>query len=184
MAGGLAIAFIYQSHRKEPAVSTSRTMETAQDPPLKGATSSPDAVPKASPRPPITQFEERAPATAILSGQWELVNTIQKSSYPGYLNLQLGYHLSINQEGTEFTGEGMKLSENGRMLSPTERTPIHVTGSVVGEIVTASFIEEGARRTTSGRFSWQVADNGNGLTGTFVSTAAKSSGSCIGTRER
>ena len=182
LLGGGAVAFVYELNRREPSVSTSRP---DTDPPsVKTTTPSPEPIPAATQRPANTRIERRTQTTADLSGQWQLVNTIQKSSYPSYINLQLGYSLSINQGGTEFSGEGEKVSENGRALSATERTPIHVSGSIVGEIISASFIEEGARRTTSGRFTWQVADDGNRITGTFVSTAAKSSGICAGTRER
>jgi hypothetical protein len=146
---------------------------------------------------PETKSSENAPANSNrptpaptptkapnLSGEWKLVNTIEQTSYPAYANLRLGYHLVINQTGTEFTGDGEKVLENGRSMADNERTPIHVTGSVDQSGVSATFVEEGLRRKTSGRFEWTLTADCNQLRGTFVSTAAKSSGSSVATRER
>jgi len=46
-----------------------------------------------------------------LSGEWSLVNTIEKTSYPAYVNLHIGYRVVINQVGKEFTAEGEKVFE-------------------------------------------------------------------------
>jgi hypothetical protein len=119
-----------------------------------------------------------------LSGAWNLVNTIERTSYPAYTNLRVGYHLMISQSGTEFTANGEKVSENGRAMADYERTPIHVTGSVDQETVSATFVEDGLRRQTSGRFEWTITANSNQMRGTFVSTAAKSSGSSVAVREK
>jgi hypothetical protein len=113
-----------------------------------------------------------------------MVNTIETTSYPPYANLRLGYRITISQTGTELTAEGEKLSENGRNMEESERTPIHVTGSVDQDGVRATFVEEGLRRKTTGRFVWTIAADGNHLRGTFVSSAAKSSGSSVATREK
>jgi len=119
-----------------------------------------------------------------LTGEWNMVNTIEKTSYPAFAGLRLGYRLVINQTGTEFTAEGEKVSENERAMAAAERTPIHVTGWVDLDGVGATFVEEGLRRKTSGRFAWTVTADGNYLRGTFVTTAAKSGGSSVATRER
>lgn len=117
-----------------------------------------------------------------LSGEWILVNTIEQTSYPAFRNLRVGYHLTITQSGTEFKAEGEKYLENGVEMNPSQRTPIHVNGSVTYEAVSATFVEEGLRRTTTGNFYWRLLGNVNELRGTFVSSAAKSSGSSVATR--
>ncbi|HMH43764.1 MAG TPA: hypothetical protein VK557_09795 [Pyrinomonadaceae bacterium] len=111
------------------------------------------------------------------------MNTIERTSYPAYANLRLGYHLVIKQTGSDFTGEGEKVTENGRQMADYERTPIHVNGSVSGNHVSATFVEEGLRRTTSGKFEWSLTTDDQ-LRGTFTSMAAKSDGSSIATRQR
>ncbi|MFS8086186.1 MAG: hypothetical protein ACMG6H_11205 [Acidobacteriota bacterium] len=119
-----------------------------------------------------------------LTGEWNMVNTIETTSYPAYANLRLGYRITITQTGTEFTADGEKVSEGGRSMAAEERTPIHVSGSIDQGAVRATFVEEGLRRKTSGTFVWTIAAGGNQLRGTFASTAAKSSGSSIATRQR
>ena len=131
--------------------------------------------------PPTTPTPAKGPN---LTGEWNLVNTIEETSYPQYANLRLGYRINISQTGTEFTADGEKLSENGKPMEESERTPIHVTGSIDQYTVTATFVEEGLRRKSSGRFVWTLAADGNHLRGTFVSTAAKSSGSSVAVREK
>jgi cytoskeletal protein RodZ len=177
MLGGGAVALLYRI-TKWDSPNDERTSRTSPATPETKASESAPARPN-SPGP--TPASARVPN---LSGEWSLVNTIEATSYPLYANLRLGYHLTISQTGTEFTADGEKLSENGRSMDDSERTPIHVTGSVDQDSVTATFVEEGIRRKSSGRFVWTITADGNHLRGTFVSTAAKSSGSSVATRER
>jgi hypothetical protein len=177
MLGGGAVALLYRINNSNSA-NDRRTARTSVATP---ETKSSENAPANSNRPTPAPTPTKAPN---LSGEWKLVNTIEQTSYPAYANLRLGYHLVINQTGTEFTGDGEKVLENGRSMADNERTPIHVTGSVDQSGVSATFVEEGLRRKTSGRFEWTLTADGNQLRGTFVSTAAKSSGSSVATRER
>jgi hypothetical protein len=145
--------------------------------------SSPEPKPKSTRDKPTPEIEPDPAKPPNLSGEWNLINTIERTSYPAYTNLRVGYHLVISQSGTEFTADGEKASENGRAMADYERTPIHVTGSLDQNTVSATFVEEGLRRRTSGQFVWTITANGNQLRGTFVSTAAKSSGSSVAVRE-
>lgn len=126
-----------------------------------------------------------APTSAAqnLSGVWNFINTVDKTSYRMFADLQIGYRLVVTQNGANFTAEGEKILENGNSLPPDGRTPIRVTGAVYRNTVQASFIEHGARRKTSGTFVWQVEQQGKLMKGSFVSTAANSSGISIGTKE-
>jgi Domain of unknown function (DUF4388) len=110
-----------------------------------------------------------------LTGKWSVVNTVQKTSYNSFSNMEIGFNLSIEQNGRGFTGTGEKVSENGRSLPRGSRTPIQVKGSIDGDRVEATFFEAGSARKTNGRFAWRI-DKAGHLTGTFNTSAARSSG--------
>lgn len=177
MLGGGAVAFLYQINKSD-----SPTDERTPKP----SPTMPEATPDASMRDKSDRpTPEPTPARVPnLTGEWSMINTIERTSYPAYTNLRIGYHMVITQTGSEFTADGEKVSENGRPMADYERTPIHVTGSVDQSGVSATFVEEGLRRRTSGRFEWTLTTDGNQMRGTFTSTAAKSSGSSVATRER
>lgn len=111
-----------------------------------------------------------------LSGKWTVVNTVESTSHGSFKNMKIGFDLSIDQTGSTFTGKGKKVSENGRSLPAYGRTPIHVQGSINGDRIEATFIEEGSARKSNGRFVWRMDKSGRGLTGNFATTAARSSG--------
>jgi hypothetical protein len=125
---------------------------------------------------PIKQEDQIASAPQDLSGKWNLVNTVQKTSYRSFQNLEIGFDLAIDQHGNGFTGKGVKVSENGRSLPANSRTPIQVKGLIDGDRIEATFFEEGAVRKTNGRFVWRIDRASGRLTGTFVTTAARTSG--------
>jgi hypothetical protein len=119
-----------------------------------------------------------------LNGEWRLINTIEKTDYTSFHNLQLGFRLKINQTGKDFTATGEKFSENGQTLPAGSRTPIQLTGSIEGDKVIATFVEDGLRRRSNGRFVWKLQSGGDRLTGTFVSTAANNRGRSAVTKEQ
>jgi uncharacterized protein DUF4388 len=118
-----------------------------------------------------------------LTGKWNVVNNVQKTSYRSFQNMNIGFELTISQNGKSFTGSGRKVSENGRSLPAGSRTPIEVKGSIDGNRVEATFFENGTLRKTNGRFVWRLDQASGGLSGTFVTTAAGSSGKSAATRE-
>lgn len=111
-----------------------------------------------------------------LTGEWRVINTIEKTAFKSFSNMQVGFHLTINQNGNEFTASGEKFFENGQTLPVAQRTPIRVQGSIDGDKVVATFTEDGRVRRTNGRFVWKLQTDHADLAGTFVSNAAKSSG--------
>ncbi len=126
---------------------------------------------------------QTAPATvANLNGQWNVANVVEQTSFPAYQNLRLGYRVLISQTGNEFFAQGEKILENGKQLAVTARTAIHLKGSITGNTATATFTEEGAKRSSNGRIVWQIDQSGKRLVGTFSSDAADSSGSSVATR--
>ena len=150
--------------------------------------------PSVEPQPPVEPQPSLEPQRSIepqtrvveaqdLSGKWNVVNSVQKTRYQSFQNMNIGFELTINQSGKSFTGQGRKVSENGRSLPATSRTPIEVKGSIDGDRVDATFSEAGALRKTNGRFVWRIDQASGGLKGTFVSTAAGSSGRSAAKRE-
>ena len=172
LLGGAAVAFLYRLNKWDSPANGGKPVVQLATP---------------APKPSRQALQPTAEPTPLpgpsLTGQWTMVNTVEKTSFPLYANLRLGYRLTITQTGTEFSGEGEKVTENGRTMEAFERTPIHITGSVYADGVRATFVEEGLRRKTGGRFVWTTTADGNQLRGSFVSTAAKSSGASVATRE-
>jgi hypothetical protein len=113
-------------------------------------------------QPTVSQPRVAQPAVAQpvvardLTGKWNVVNSVQKTSYRSFQNMNIGFELTINQSGKSFTGAGRKVSENGHSLPATSRTPIEVKGSVDGDRVEATFFEQGTLRKTNGRFVWRI----------------------------
>ncbi|HKP82424.1 MAG TPA: DUF4388 domain-containing protein [Pyrinomonadaceae bacterium] len=132
---------------------------------------------------PAPVAEKTAPAAQDLTGKWNVVNTVHTTAYKSFQNLQIGFAVSINQTGRTFTAHGQKVSENGRSLPAGSRTPIQLKGTIVGDKIEASFSEQGAMRKTNGRFIWKIDRASGGLTGTFASTAAQTSGKSTARRE-
>jgi penicillin-binding protein 1A len=123
-------------------------------------------------------------AEADLSGWWELTNTIQSTNYSAYQGLRLGYRVQLEQDGDRITGRGQKWSESGRPVSAGARSPIIVSGRIDGRHVTLQYTERGARRSTSGSFSFTLSPDGSALRGSFSSTAAAASGGSMARKMR
>jgi Domain of unknown function (DUF4388) len=134
---------------------------------------------------PASVKESKKPLNTArdLSGKWTIVNSVDTTAYGSFKNMKIGFDVSINQTGSTFTGKGRKVSENGRSLPAGSRTPIQVQGSINGDRIEATFIEEGSGRKSNGKFVWRIDKAGRGLTGNFATTAARSSGKSAGTRE-
>lgn len=156
----------------QPAGAAPATSVEAPRPESKSVSS---AVP-AKPKNDVNQVAQN------LSGKWNVVNTVESTSYGSYKNLKIGFNLSIDQNGKQFTGSGLKVSENGRTLPANSRTPIQLKGSIEGNQIEATFFEEGTARKTNGRFVWRI-DKAGALNGTFVSTAARARGKSAARRE-
>jgi penicillin-binding protein 1A len=118
--------------------------------------------------------EENAAPASDLSGWWELTNRIDETNYQQYKGLRLGYRIQLEQDGNRITGRGQKWTEDGRSVGA--RTPISVSGTIDGRTVTLNFTEHGARRSTSGGFSWTLSADRTALRGSFWSTAADTRG--------
>jgi transcriptional regulator with XRE-family HTH domain len=113
-----------------------------------------------------------------LKGGWTMTNKVEKSELRTFRGLRLVYELELHQNGTDVSGTGRKISENGRALRGAARTPITLSGTVDGDRVHLTFREKGRRRESGGSLEFQRAKDGS-LRGTFESDAAKSSGQSI-----
>ena len=184
LVGASAGWFISEFQKRTLSTSSARPsnmpnpISVTQTPAVKDESSS-TSVPQG-----IGKDDPESLATQNLTGTWTVVNAVEKTSYRSFANLRIGYRLIISQSGRNFTAEGEKLLENGRTLPTSGRTAIRLTGAVEGKTIGASFVEEGARRKTSGRFVWRLQREGTLMKGTFVSTAANSSGTSVATKER
>ena len=117
-----------------------------------------------------------------LTGEWNIKNTVESTSYRPYQGLKLTYRVFLEQRGNEVSGRGEKWSENDRLLPPLSHTPVIIAGRVSGRRVTLSFEEEGTRRKSTGTFDWAYQSETNSLSGIFTTTAADAHGSSIGLR--
>jgi hypothetical protein len=143
-----------------------------------GAAAEPEAEsgsPAASPAPRRRQGEN-------LNGSWEIRNVVNSTSVAGYRGLRLTYRILLRQEGGRISGDGEKWAENDRRIPAAQRTPIHVSGEVVGREVRVRFTERGSRRVSAGSFRWRLAPDGGSFSGTFASNAADSRGSSAAVR--
>ena len=165
LAAAAAIAFLYRFRKPDSTASVAPPVQTA--------------TPADVPQEPRT---EAAAAVPNLTGNWKVVNTVEQTSFQAYKNMEIGFNVSINQAGKDFTGKGEKISENGRDLPAAGRTPIEVKGTIDGDKVEATFLESGALRKTNGRFIWRIDKGSGGLTGTFISTAARTRGKSAATK--
>jgi 1A family penicillin-binding protein len=120
--------------------------------------------------------EEKAAPASDLSGWWELTNRIDETNYEQYKGLRLGYRIQLEQDGNRITGRGQKWTEDGHSVAAAARSPISVSGSIDGRQVTLNFTEHGARRSTSGGFTWTLSADRTALRGSFWSTAADTRG--------
>jgi hypothetical protein len=132
----------------------------------------------------VREERRREESEADLSGWWELTNTIQSTNYSAYQGLRLGYRVQLEQDGDRITGRGQKWSESGRPVSAGARSPIILSGRIDGRRVTLQYTERGARRSTSGSFSFTLSPDGSALRGSFSSTAAAASGGSVARKMR
>jgi hypothetical protein len=136
----------------------------------------------------IVEPEERdedppvVPLNSDVSGQWDLTNRVVSTDYEGFRGLNLGYRITLQQNGSRITGSGVKVTENG--AATAARTPITIAGRIEGSSVVLTFTEQGTTRTSSGTFRWQLSPDGTSLRGSFWSDAANTNGPSSARRAR
>jgi serine/threonine protein kinase len=141
-----------------------------------------EAPPSASDAAEESGADESEAVAAALGGRWDLVNEVGSTTHPSFQGLRLGYRLRLRQDGRQITGDGEKISENGVLLLPSQRTPITVNGTVEGSQVVLRFTEQGDQRASAGVFRWRISPDGNSLEGRFSSDVASSRGTSVASR--
>jgi hypothetical protein len=111
-----------------------------------------------------------------VNGSWEIQNVVSSTSYPAYRGLRLTYRIVLHQDGERISGDGEKWAENGRRSPAAQRTPIRLSGEMVGREVRVQFTERGDRRDSAGSFRWRLSADGTSFAGTFASSAAAARG--------
>ena len=127
-----------------------------------------------------------------MGGLRQFCETYERTSVARFNGLMVCYNIEMRQlsDGT-FSGTGYKSWEvlsgtDGRDLSPSEQSPIRVTGSVNNsDTITMQYTVQGARRATTGTATFDggrtvlystVGGDSEDFPGTFRSTAANASG--------
>jgi hypothetical protein len=115
-----------------------------------------------------------------LSGWWALTNRVDSEAAAAATNLNLGFHLQLEQRGNRVYGTGQRWMENGRTIPADSRTEIEVDGTLIGRRLELSFTEQGSR-PSAGKFVMSVTD-GDTLRGRFVSAGADARGMSLARR--
>jgi hypothetical protein len=185
--------------REEPAQQIAATANQSPDasltPPAREATKAPVApVTEARPAPAAVtanasstdaprpdRVESELPLRDV-SGTWTLDTRVESSLLKRYEGLQLGYRVTLEQDGTRITGRGVKVRENDNRLRAQAQTPIELIGRLEGDRLRLAFREDGRLRQSAGTIliSYQGDDMWNGR---FASDAARSAGVVIVHRE-
>ena len=149
--------------------------DTAPPPPEPSSASPPNAH-------PAILDSMRPRRAGALNGSWEIQNVISSTSYPAYRGLRLTYRIVLRQDGERISGDGEKWAENGRRIPAAQRTPIRLSGEMVGREVRVQFTERGDRRDSAGSFRWRLSADGTSFAGTFASSAAGARGASAAVR--
>ena len=131
---------------------------------------------------PRSERVEREPPVRDVSGTWTLDTRVESSLLKRYEGLQLGYRVTLEQDGTRITGRGVNVRENDNHLRAQAQTPIELIGRLEGDRLRLAFREDGRLRQSAGTIliSYQGDDMWNGR---FASDAARSAGVIVVHRE-
>jgi transcriptional regulator with XRE-family HTH domain len=131
--------------------------------------------------PTSVEGRPRDASTLDLSGSWALTNRLDSASADRVEDINLGFHLQLQQRGNRVSGTGERWMENGRSIPVSSRTEILVEGTLSGRRLELNFTERGPAQPTAGKFVMTVTDNET-LRGRFVSDAANAHGISLARR--
>lgn len=128
---------------------------------------------------------DTGPATAVgsLDGWWLVTNTVESSDRRTPEGSLMVYRINLRQEGESVSGKGSTWSKNGRVLTPSQRTPIVATGSWRDNRVELVIVEHASRGTRQGHIGWRPTGDGEAFAGRFASEATHTSGLSEAVRE-
>ncbi len=138
----------------------------------------------APPSPP-PGLDVASPGTAVgsLDGWWLVTNAIESSDRRKPTGLFVVYRINLQQDGEHVSGKGSTWSKNGRMLRPSQQTPIVATGTRRGNRVELVLTEHATRGTRQGRVELRPTADGEAFEGRFASESAHTSGRSEAVRE-
>ncbi len=164
------------------------------------AATSPDTTPRAAASPPPqldvasntveTTLPAAAPprgdasaATAPLDGWWLVTNAIESDRPRPYEGFLIVYRIELRQDGEHVFGKGSTWSRNGRVLTPSQRTPVVATGTWRDNRVELVLIEHARRGARRGRIEWHPTADGEAFEGRFSVEATNMIGRSEAIRE-
>jgi len=120
-----------------------------------------------------------------LTGEWDAMIKIEKTSHTAFENLKIIYKIHLLQKGYELSGSGEKIKDilpdgNETEFLREKRVVIVVDGYYERKFFSKSAVylnlnEEGRKRETRATYFLSIK-NEKKLKGTFISTAADASG--------
>jgi hypothetical protein len=143
----------------------------------------------AAPSPAVTEpAPTEAPAAAApaptatserggsLDGWWLVTNTADSSDRRTSTGQAVVYRVELHQDGERLSGKGATWSRNGRVLTPSQRTPIVATGMWRNDGLQLTLVEHATRGTRQIRVEWQPTADGDAFAGRFASEATHTMG--------
>jgi hypothetical protein len=176
VAAGFVLSFAYSRWSGAPALTSALAREAPDD------SAEGDDRPVADEASGAAAEAAQADAASAddasdLNGDWTVTTHVTSATRQEFVGLKLAYRLQLKQDGERVTGNGQKISENGKSLTAKQRTPIAVEGERKRDRVMLTFTERGARRESGGTFFLRRDDDA--WRGTFASDAAGSKGDVI-----
>jgi hypothetical protein len=169
----------------------SDTMAIAADPPPEAAAPTPPQLDVASnavettPPAAAPPRNHAGPATAVgsLDGWWLVTNAAESSHRRTHKGLLVVYRIELHQDGERVLGKGSTWSRNGRVLTPSQRTPVVATGTWRANRIELVLIEHASRGARHGRVEWRPTADGEAFEGRFASEATHAIGRSEAVRE-
>ena len=129
----------------------------------------------AAPAPTATREDEGA-APRRLDGSWMVTNAADSSDRRTPTGQVVVYRIELQQDGARLGGKGSTWSKNGRVLAPSQRTPVVATGTWHDDRLELLLIEHATHGTRQVRLEWQPTAQGDAFAGHFASEATYTMG--------
>lgn len=119
------------------------------------------------------------PKQLDLTGRWQVLHRIEKSSLSRYVGLEIEFDVFLRQDGEKVTGQGEKFVVNWQLAGRDEVSKLTLDGRVEDANIILSLAERSPKnpdRVIAGEIIWKAV-NPDWLIGSFRVDAAASSGS-------
>jgi len=122
-----------------------------------------------------------ANVSSNVTGTWTLTTRLDSAADRSLRNLTRGYRLQLEQRDNRVAGTGYQVSENGKPLPDTARSPVEVDGTIEGNRISVTVVSR-TPGSSSGQLVLYFADDGS-MRGRFTGERGMS-GQSHATRER